>query len=286
MKPKISKPTFIAAILVVAVVIAIEASSTAVSTISATDIIQTTQMRGNFLGRTAFVYNIIGRRAGFTSITASNDIKEFDNAVANFPTITTANTLEIVSTSANDTAAGTGIRTVRVVYIDGSNNLVQSAAIPLNGVTPVAAGFTANEIIWMESASFGTPPAIAAGDIVLRVVAGPVPVEQISTGRGKSLSAKFMVPTGYTGFLTLFRGSSINQDQDLKLLAQENTFNGSLGLYHAMVGGTIALNTSSEQSLAFIKVPALARIKASTISAGTSAAVRAETSFTVILISD
>jgi hypothetical protein len=50
--------------------------------------------------------------------------------------LTTARTLSIVSSSANDTAAGTGLRTVLVTGID-ANRLEQAETVTLNGTTPV-----------------------------------------------------------------------------------------------------------------------------------------------------
>ena len=55
----------------------------------------------------------------------------------NYPFPLIAQTLSIASTSANDTAAGTGARTAVVSYIDGDNNRVTSEEITLNGQTPV-----------------------------------------------------------------------------------------------------------------------------------------------------
>ena len=112
-----------------------------------TDMAHACSTTGKYLSRACSVFNIIGRRAGFTSTSVLNDVKEFANSTAAIPVIT-------------------------------SNNLVESAAITLNGTAAVAAGFTANEILWMETTAVGSE-AVAVGNIRLRVVTGSIEIEQL-----------------------------------------------------------------------------------------------------------
>ena len=264
---------------------ATQASSiTPAGTIS-TDLIQTIQTTGQYKGKTAFVFNILGRRAGFTSTSVLNDIKEFANGTAAIPILAGTEPLEIVSSAAGDTAAGAGAQNVKVTYIDASNNIVQSAAINLNGTTPVAAGFTAIEPLWMEVSAVGTAGGVAAGNIVLRVVSGAVEIEQVSAGGNRSLSARAMVPTGYTGYVLNWNSHAINNDQDMRIRAQVDTFTRAFAApFHFIDADYLASNTGSLSNTPFLKIPALAKIKVSTLSAGTGATIRAETSFTLVLI--
>lgn len=246
------------------------------------------QQTGLYLNKTAKIYLINGRRKGFTSTNIPQDLYEYVGTDSFFNTVTSANALEIVSSDANDTnTAGTGIRTVIVTYIDSSNNLVQSSPIALNGTTPVAAGFTANEIISMESASSGSL-RVAQGNIRLRIVAGPVEIEQITAQTSKSKTGKFMVPTGYTGYLLHWNAQAINNDQDMLILAQRDSYTFALTTgYHVIDNSYTASNgVSPEMNLTFTKIPALSRVKLSTTSAGTASTVRASGSFTILIIAD
>ena len=221
-----------------------------------TDMAHACSTTGKYLSRACSVFNIIGRRAGFTSTSVLNDVKEFANSTAAIPVIT-------------------------------SNNLVESAAITLNGTAAVAAGFTANEILWMETTAVGSE-AVAVGNIRLRVVTGSIEIEQISIGGNKSLSARFRVPTGYTGYLINWDGAAVNNDQDLRLRAEVASLNRALtaGIYHFQSGAYIPSNNAHFTILPYLKVPALCRIKVSTFSAGVAGTVRAETSFTIVIIAD
>lgn len=252
------------------------------------DLVAGIQLTGQHEGSTAYVFNIVGRRHGFTSTSIPNDLKEFDTSAAFFTQLTGVEPLEIVSTSVNDTnAAGTGIRSVKVTYIDSSNNLAQSGVINLNGTTPVAAGFTANEILWMEAMSSGSL-RVAQGNIVVRVVAGPVEIEQITQNSSKSKTGKFMVPAGYTGYLYMWDAQAVNNDQDMYILAQCDSFTRAFSSsYHIQDNIYVPINSlSPENHLGFLKVPELARVKMSTISAGTVSTVRASGSFLIIIIAN
>lgn len=243
---------------------------------------------GKLYDKTAYAFNIAGRRAGFTSITLSNDIKEFDNSVADFPVLA-ASTLDIISSSANDTnSAGTGVRQVKVVYINSSNALVESPAINLNGTTLVTSVLTGvNEVLWMETHVAGSG-AVAAGNIRLRINGGTVEVEQITVGGNKSLSARFMVPAGHTAYIPNWRAHAINDNQNVALKATVNTLDRTLSTaYKVMSSLDVANNANSSTTLLpFMKLPALSRIRVSTISGGAGGTVRCNTNFVVILVQD
>lgn len=109
--------------------------------------------------------------------------------------------MAIVSSSANDTAAGTGIRTVRIHYLD-ANYAVQTEDITMNGVAPVNTVATnilrINGIHALTVGSGG----YAAGNISL--TNGGVTYAYINTGFNTSRSAVFTIPAGKTGYLTHF----------------------------------------------------------------------------------
>lgn len=254
---------------------------------------ESVQLTGLFLGKTAKVFHILGRRAGFTSTTILNDIKEFDNSVAATPTMTGLENLEIVSSSANDTLGGTGTNKVKITYLDTSNNMVESSDVSTNGTTPVSIAWHANDIYWMESSLDGSN-SVAVGNIVLRIVGPGAQLEQISAGGNKSLSARFTVPAGYTGYVSTWDGSAIvtsgaaNTDyQELRLRATVDTFTraSTPGIYHFQD----IMFASAQQGVAtldipFFSMPQLTKIKVSTYSSGTSSVNRADCSFVVVMI--
>lgn len=252
------------------------------------NIIEIAQLTGLLYGKDAKVFKIMARRAGFTSTTLVNDVKEFDNAVAVEP-ILSASTLDIISSSVADTnTAGTGVRKVKVTYINSTNNLVESADINLNGTTLVTSVLTGvNAVLWMEATDTGSGLG-AAGNIRLRINGGVVEVEQISIGNNKSLSSHFMVPTGYTGYLHNWKAHAINNDQQARIVATVNSFDRSLStIYHAQGNSSVASNTNSGLIyLPFLKLPALTRVKINTISAGTALAVQADCSYVILIVAD
>lgn len=248
-------------------------------------LLESIQETGSIYGKAAYVFKILGRRAGFTSITVSNDVKEFDNAVADMPELSNS-TLDIISSSASDTSAGTGVQQVKVTYINNSNNLVESAAISLNGTTLVTSVLTGvNQVVWMQAVAVGSG-GVAAGNIRLRVNGGTVEVEQISAGLARSLTARFMVPAGYTGYVQEWRASAVNNDQDVRIRATTNLLDRSIStVYITQLGAYTPINSSSGSLPgAFLKFPALTRIKCSTVSAATGATVRCDAQFTVVIV--
>lgn len=247
---------------------------------------QLVQMTGALYGKAAFVYNVLGRRAGFTATNAFNDVREFDNASAINPALSNS-TLEIISSNAADSAAGTGVRQVKVTYINAANALVESPAITLNGITAVASVLAGvNEILWMEAFSVGSG-GVAAGNIRLRLNGAGAEVEQITAGGTKSMSARFMVPQGFKAYICRWSGYSVNNDQDVRLLATVNTKDRSVSsIFQTQDSLYFALNTSGERNLGFLRFPALSRLKVQSQSAGTGATVKVGVSLPILLVSD
>lgn len=252
------------------------------------NLIETVQLTGLLYGKQARVFEILGRRAGFTSATLVNDVKEYSNAVALMPELNNS-TLDIVSSNASDTnTAGTGVRKVRVVYLNNLNNLVESADINLNGTTLVTSVLTnVNSVLWMETVDVGSNLS-AVGNIRLRINGGTVEVEQISIGNNKSMSSNFKVPAGYTGYLDRWKIHALTSTQTAHLVATVNSFGRTLStVYTAQANSAIAANTNSGVLIIpFIKFPELTRIKVNTVSGGTATTNQIDTSYTVVIVED
>ena len=121
-----------------------------------------------------------------------------------YPHINTPVQMYVSSTSANDTAAGTGLRTLRIDGITTGNAEV-SETITLNGQTGVLTSNVYTSIQYMDGLTAGASEK-NAGDIYVgtgTITAG-VPATafgQILAGQNQSLMGYYTVPAGYSGYL-------------------------------------------------------------------------------------
>lgn len=114
--------------------------------------------------------------------------------------------MSLVSTSANDTAAGTGVRTVRLVYLD-ANLAEQTEDVTLNGLVPVLTAATNIRFInCMFGLTFGSGAA-AAGNITASN--GGNTYSYIATAGQRCTSSVRMVPAGKRMIVdAMYAGSS------------------------------------------------------------------------------
>jgi hypothetical protein len=110
----------------------------------------------------------------------------------------------VVSSSANDSSAGTGVRTVKITYFTATGTGPFEETITLNGTTAV--NTVATNICFidkMEAVTAGSG-GVAAGNITVRSVTGGggVAIKQISTGDLQSFDAVHYVATGQTLYVT------------------------------------------------------------------------------------
>lgn len=113
--------------------------------------------------------------------------------------LSAASALEVVSDSANDTAAGTGARTVRLELLD-ANYVSAVVVVTLNGLAAVAVGggpyLRVND---MRVASVGSGES-NAGNITLRVSGGGSTLSYMLAGKGRAQQAVYTVPANRTAF--------------------------------------------------------------------------------------
>ena len=176
--------------------------------------------------------------------------------------------LELVSSSGNDAAAGTGIQTIDIHYLD-TNGDEQAETLTLDGLTPVNTIATnINYIQWIHANSVGTG-GVAAGNISLRDTSGGVVYEYITSGGNQSLSAKYKVPNGHTGYVVGWQASGITKKIDVRLRATVERFDRSLVPGVFLFQDIFVLNDSISGWTPFVvplKMPAGAEIKLSAIS--------------------
>lgn len=196
----------------------------------------------------------------------------------------------LASSSASDTAAGTGARQVTVTYYDSAMNGPFTNVVTLNGVTAVATG--SSDLCYIESmrvTSVGTGGA-NVGTLTLFVnnaggggTIGTIGIGNILTGAGdrQTLWAHHYVETGKTAQLATMVASSVisgsNSSGTFFLRAKDPTTANSSEL---TVSEFLALSAAVVRQLAIpIKVVGPARVLAYGIPNGNSATLFASYDF-------
>lgn len=120
------------------------------------------------------------------------------------PHISTATVMKVSSSSANDTSAGTGARTVYIEGLDGNYN-VASETVTLNGQTSVNTTNSYVAINQMYVVTVGSTGYnegninIGTGTVTLGVPA--VLHDLIGTGNNQRTTGHYAIPAGYTGYM-------------------------------------------------------------------------------------
>lgn len=119
-----------------------------------------------------------------------------------YPWMTASTSLEILSASANDTALGTGARTVLIQGLD-INYVEVNQVISMNGVTPVAIPtsiFRINGVAVVTAGSVGTN----VGNITVRDAGGGTTRAIAQANYGFSRQSQFTIPAGYTAVINSY----------------------------------------------------------------------------------
>lgn len=130
--------------------------------------------------------------------------------------------LEVVSSSASDAAAGTGTRTLRIVYYDGNGNGPFTTDVTLNGTNAVATAATDIRFVeCMYTLTVGNN-GTNVGTITLRGLGGGATVGQIAASDGRTFWGHHYVGAGRVGqiteiiaAMTLARGALFLRAQDI-----------------------------------------------------------------------
>lgn len=173
-----------------------------------------------------------------------------------------ATALEIVSTSANDTAAGTGARSITIEGLDGSWLRVNQT-IPTNGLTPVPVPIDLIRGFQMYVEDSGTYASQAApshvGTITLRGAGvGPtwLQIESTVFPRGHSQCGAYTVPIGKSA-IVFPHYISVDSNKTANIIffnrAETNIVTAPYASMHAdfefvgMTGFNSAIDTTSPQ---------------------------------------
>lgn len=115
--------------------------------------------------------------------------------------------MQVVSTSANDTLAGTGAQVVMVHYIDHNGN-EQSEMVNMNGVTPVLTVAADIRFVQRIHTVQAGNTFLAAGTITISKAGTPAQIyTQVLSGTNESLNTSRMVPAGKTLLIDSFNAS-------------------------------------------------------------------------------
>jgi hypothetical protein len=173
----------------------------------------------SYFGTTEFMLRVAaGLVPGYSSVNkfghnpasaiAGADIWPPGGTYAFYPT--TAQSMEIVSDSANDTSAGTGARTATVYGLDASW-AEQSETVTMNGTTPVA---LANTYIRTFRTTIDTAGSIETNDgaVTVQVSGGGTIGVHIASGDGQTQQCIYTIPAGKTAFF--IKGYTAIADDD------------------------------------------------------------------------
>ena len=109
--------------------------------------------------------------------------------------LTAASTLSVVSSSANDTAAGTGARTFTLIGLD-ANYAVIVETVTLNGVTPVTTTNSFLRLLRGYCATGGTYAGTNQGNITITATTGGSVQGYVIIGHGRLSQGFYTVPAG------------------------------------------------------------------------------------------
>lgn len=134
----------------------------------------------------------LGNNPSIDSATVPEDIWSGGGV---YPWMTGETSLEVVSSSASDAAAGTGARTVTVTGLDSGYNQI-AATVTLNGTTTVAIPPTFYRINLAQIATVGSGET-NAGAVTIRDAGGGTTRAVIPAGYGITRQSAYTVPAGW-----------------------------------------------------------------------------------------
>lgn len=186
--------------------------------------------------------------------------------------------MSVVSSSASDTLAGTGVQKVHIHYLD-TNYVEQSEVISLNGVTPVNTVATnILRINGFHATQVGTG-GTSVGNISLTSVGGATTYGFILAAHNTARQAVFTIPAGKTGYISHWQAAAGSATgvhvTEVTLRATSHVGIATPGVF-LYVDGTLCMNsgTSFEFDIP-VPIPATMDVKISAISDAANANVTA-----------
>ena len=142
-----------------------------------------------------------------------------------YPWPTAAETLNVVSTDADDTSAGTGARTVEIEGLNSSWAVI-TETVSMNGTTNVTTTNSFLRVYRVRVVTAGST-GVNEGTITCTNTTSSNVIGQISLGSsgfGQSLMALYTVPAGKTAYLINFDfSSSKDNEHTFRIMTRDNT---------------------------------------------------------------
>lgn len=140
------------------------------------------------------------RISGLGTVDASERPLRGAAGAASYTFLSSPVTLEVVSDSANDAAAGSGARTLSVDGLDSTGALL-TTTVALNGTTPVALTGSWLRVFRVQVLTQGTYGQVGvanAGTILIRTASAGATHATVLPNQGESQIASWTVPNGFT----------------------------------------------------------------------------------------
>lgn len=193
----------------------------------------------------------------------------WDGPTSEYVFPTTPIQMQVVSSSASDTAAGTGVQSIHIHYLD-TNYLEKTTVVTLNGTTPVLT--TPTDILRINTfhaTAVGTA-GDAVGNISVQSVGGAVTYGFLSAGHNRARMGIFTIPANKTGYIIHWQSSNGSPagTHFVRVELEATTHDGILypGVFIYQEGAA-GQNSTSEVNLEIpIVLPAKCDIKLSAIS--------------------
>ena len=175
--------------------------------------------------------------------------------------------MEVVSSSTQDAAGGTGATSILVYYMDEDGNMA-AEVVTMDGTTPVALSYANISFIQLAHVLSAGSTRAAVGTISIRSVGGATVYAVISPTRTRTLSSIRKIPKGLDFYLSLVSASGASKANDsvqVWLYAEsmfgvrQNAPDG--GIYYPITEGTFG-NSSLSATLEFpVHIPELTVVK-------------------------
>lgn len=133
--------------------------------------------------------------------------EEFLNSLGTLNLPTTYRIHNLVSTSANDTSAGTGARTIEVT--GNTSTGIESETVAMNGLTPVATTKAYDFIIELETQTAGSVTTNVGTITATAQTDGTVTIS-MPPAKGEEYNGAFKCPTGHKAYLMNWMGDGQN----------------------------------------------------------------------------
>lgn len=191
---------------------------------------------GNFLLAIAagLVEGVVAQGILSTNPAVGSTFEDIWDAGGNFVYATTGETLELVSDSAADDSAGTGLRTIRVEGLNTDYEEI-SEIVTLDGTAAVTLSNSYFRTRIMRALTVGSGSE-NAGNITLRVSGGGNTRLLMRATQGVTFSSHFTVPTGKTLFV-LGAAAFIPKNEDVTIKTR-----GRFGSNTAPIGTGLELS--------------------------------------------